>query len=101
MSYPLCACLAIGALALSTGIAAAATTNSKNTGVVKQRRVHHVNTAHRWRYAAPSQLSYRHAAPAGAIWQPGGYWYLPGHGILDEACDLPTSACPNTERDVQ
>lgn len=28
----------------------------------------------------------------------GSYYYLPGHGILGEACDLPTSACSNTER---
>jgi hypothetical protein len=27
--------------------------------------------------------------------------YVPKVGILNEACNLPTSACPNTERDVQ
>ena len=30
-----------------------------------------------------------------------GYVYLPGKGILDEACNLPTSACPNEMRDIQ
>jgi hypothetical protein len=29
------------------------------------------------------------------------YVYAPGKGILDEACDLPTSTCPNEKRDVQ
>jgi hypothetical protein len=26
--------------------------------------------------------------------------YQPGKGVIDEACDLPTSACPNGMRDV-
>jgi hypothetical protein len=30
-----------------------------------------------------------------------GYIYAPGRGIVDEACNLPTSACPNDQRDVQ
>jgi hypothetical protein len=30
-----------------------------------------------------------------------GYVYVPGKGILDEACNLPTSTCPNEMRDVQ
>jgi len=30
-----------------------------------------------------------------------GYIYVPGKGILDEACNLPTSTCPNEMRDVQ
>lgn len=36
-----------------------------------------------------------------AFIQMPGYIYAPGRGILDEGCNLPTSACPNTERDVQ
>jgi hypothetical protein len=29
------------------------------------------------------------------------WWrYQPGKGVIDEACDLPTSACPNEMRDV-
>lgn len=27
------------------------------------------------------------------------YTYVRGRGIVDEACNLPTSACPNTRRD--
>ena len=29
------------------------------------------------------------------------YIYVPKVGILNEACNLPTSACPNDQRDVQ
>jgi hypothetical protein len=29
-----------------------------------------------------------------------GLIFVPGHGILGEACDLPTSACPNDERNA-
>jgi hypothetical protein len=29
------------------------------------------------------------------------YTYVPGRGVIDEACNLPTSACPNTQRDGQ
>jgi hypothetical protein len=42
---------------------------------------------------------YGYDAPVG-IAMPG-YIYVPGRGILDEACNLPTSACPNSERDIQ
>jgi hypothetical protein len=30
-----------------------------------------------------------------------GYFYMPRRGIVDEACNLPTSACPNALRDVR
>lgn len=30
-----------------------------------------------------------------------GYVYAPGHGILDEACNLPSSTCPNEYRDIR
>jgi hypothetical protein len=36
----------------------------------------------------------------GYVYEPG-YIYLPKKGIVDEACNLPTSACPNEMRDVQ
>jgi hypothetical protein len=29
------------------------------------------------------------------------YTFVPGRGVVDEACNLPTSACPNTQRDGQ
>jgi hypothetical protein len=30
-----------------------------------------------------------------------GYVFVPGRGILDEACNLPTSTCPNEVRDIR
>ena len=30
-----------------------------------------------------------------------GYVFVPGRGILDEACNLPTSTCTNEYRDVR
>jgi hypothetical protein len=30
-----------------------------------------------------------------------GYVFVPGHGILDETCNLPTSTCTNEYRDVR
>src|SRR5262245_53451462 len=30
-----------------------------------------------------------------------GYVFVPGHGILDEACNLPSSTCTNEYRDVR
>jgi hypothetical protein len=39
--------------------------------------------------------------PANAIRGPGGSIFVPGVGILGEACDLPSSACTNEYRDIQ
>jgi hypothetical protein len=30
-----------------------------------------------------------------------GYIFVPGRGIIDDACNLPTSGCYNEQRDVQ
>jgi len=43
--------------------------------------------------------------PAPRIEQPGyggpGYIFVPGKGILGEACNMPTSTCPNELRDIR
>jgi hypothetical protein len=58
-------------------------------------------TAHREfvRHLGDGAPAYNAAPPNLARWP--GYVYLPGKGILDEACNLPTSACPNEMRDIQ
>jgi hypothetical protein len=38
--------------------------------------------------------------PGDRLIQGPGYVYVPGHGILDEACNLPSSTCTNEYRDV-
>jgi hypothetical protein len=46
-----------------------------------------------------------HAGYAGAHASPNffapGYVFVPGHGILGEDCNMPTSTCPNELRDTQ
>jgi hypothetical protein len=41
-----------------------------------------------------------HARAAVPVVRYPGYLYAPRIGIVDEACNLPTSACPNEQRDV-
>ncbi len=87
------------AVALGAGGAAAASRDRHAAGAPRAHRAyvarHHGQFVRRRLppyYAAPGAMS---AAPRYVA----GYTYLPGHGILDEACNLPTSACPNSERD--
>ena len=49
-----------------------------------------------------AQGPYDYAGPGGVYGAgfTGSYIYVPGHGILDAPCGLPTSACPNSERPV-
>jgi hypothetical protein len=35
----------------------------------------------------------------GWVFHGPGYIFVPGKGILDAPCDLPTSACPNSARE--
>jgi len=46
------------------------------------------------------RMNYRGEPNVGAYHGPG-YIFVPGEGILGESCNMPTSTCPNTERDVQ
>jgi len=43
--------------------------------------------------------SYVHHSPGRWVYFGPSYTFVPGRGIVDEACNLPTSACPNTQRD--
>jgi len=53
------------------------------------------------------QQAHRHLTPqvgyAGGAHGPSdfGYVFVPGHGILGEDCNMPTSTCPNELRDTQ
>jgi hypothetical protein len=38
--------------------------------------------------------------PGGHAYRGPGYTFVPHHGIVDEACNLPTSACTNEMRDI-
>ena len=93
--------LAASAVALVIGI-------SNSTAYSSPRSKHY--SSH-WRsarpgvvYRAPAYDTYgspsSYGPPAYAYRSPG-YIYAPRRGIVDEACNLPTSACPNEMRDVQ
>jgi hypothetical protein len=45
--------------------------------------------------------AYYSVRPKVSAFRVPGYVYVPGKGIVDEACNLPTSACPNEMREVQ
>jgi hypothetical protein len=42
-----------------------------------------------------------HAPARGWVYFGPQYTFIPGRGIADEGCNLPTSACPNHQRDGQ
>jgi hypothetical protein len=62
--------------------------------------MHHVYAAPRAGLRFAGSATGHGYVPPNAIRMPG-YVFVPGVGILDEACNLPTSACPNSERDAQ
>jgi hypothetical protein len=102
ISPSLTAGLVIASLALSLGAASAAATVRERHAAIAAHRVHHANAAHRWRHFAhhfPPADGSVNAAPKAFI-EPG-YVFVPGLGILDEDCDMPTSTCPNDVRDIQ
>jgi hypothetical protein len=62
---------------------------------------HHFARADLVRGSANDAPAYNKAWPIVPVYRGPGYAYIPGKGIPDEACDLPTSACPNEMRDAQ
>jgi hypothetical protein len=67
------------------------------------RHMHHRTSAHRSvRNAAAYGVRPYYTAPLGVpVYHRPGYTYVPRQGIADEACNLPTSRCPNEYRDIQ
>ncbi len=72
------------------------------------RHVHGLSAAHHEHFGSRRPLygyysrhgQYVPGAGDRLIYGPG-YVFVPGHGILDEDCDLPTSTCLNWYRDVR
>ncbi len=103
ISPKVCSILTAGLViaSLGTGVAAAAS-RDRHAGIT--HRIHH---AHSWHhrnhfahYRSEPAYGYAYALPPGAIVEPG-YVFVPGRGILGEACNMPTSTCTNEYRDVQ
>jgi hypothetical protein len=74
----------------------------QSTARALNRQVHHRTSAHRSsRNAAAYGVRPYYTAPPGVtVYHWPGYLYVPGRGIADEACNLPTSTCPNEYRPV-
>jgi hypothetical protein len=86
---------AIVAPVVMTSDAMAGSSTSPETGKQYARSAAHSVLQHRRRPVAHS------VPPQVSVFQGQGYVYVPRMGIVDEACNLPTSACPNEMRDVQ
>jgi hypothetical protein len=86
--------LAVAGL-LATG-ATAGVSSPKGKRLMRQGA--HVEMRHP-RFAI-GRIVHRRDAGGPAYYRPG-YIYMPAKGIVDEACNLPTSACPNVMRDVR
>jgi hypothetical protein len=97
--------LVIASLALSLGAGTAAAAGRDRHGAIAAHRIHNAYIVHPRHHLA---RLYGYAgtasdAPGARYFAPGyatGNIYAPGRGILDEARNLPTSACPNDQRDV-
>jgi hypothetical protein len=98
----LTACVVGVALAAAIAVPGVAAAGSDNPGIATPHRIHGRHPVHQWHhFIQRSPPIYGYAAlPPGAMVMPG-YVFVPGRGILGEACNLPTSTCPNTERDTQ
>jgi len=83
------------ALALAIGFAVASAAAAPRHDAAHAHAARH----HRYAHAHPG-----YAGPVGPViagYAEHGVYFVPGKGIVGEACDLPTSACPNSMRDAQ
>jgi hypothetical protein len=112
----LIACVSIASLFVEPGTISAAAASNHHP-----HRVHQTSTVHRryfdrpaYGYYSTPPYGYYSTPPYGYArlgqYVPGvsdrlihgpGYVFVPGHGILDEDCNMPTSTCPNEYRDVR
>jgi hypothetical protein len=93
-----CLLVALAVPVVASGAAAATPDKGKHATAAKHRGPYAKIAMHRARGIRGGR-EYPNIPP-NAIRMPG-YIFVPGVGILDESCDLPTSSCPNEYRDVQ
>jgi hypothetical protein len=93
-----CLLVALAASVAASGAVAASPYKDKHATAAKHRGPYAKIAMHRARGVRGGR-EYPNIPP-NAIRMPG-YIFVPGVGILDESCDLPTSSCPNEYRDVQ
>jgi hypothetical protein len=98
------ACAAIAAAGVTDAMAGSSTDFGKHHArpaahsVPQHRRVVHREFPHG---IGSGPAAYYAVAPKVSVFHGPGYLYVPRKGIVDEACNLPTSACPNEMRDVR
>ena len=97
---------AAASIAATLGLAATGAVAGSSAHTEKSHETHgtaHPATQHRRHVAhrefMPGSGAYNAADPN--LYRGPGYIYVSRWGILDEACNLPTSTCPNEMRDVQ
>lgn len=100
----------IASLAVSLGAVSAAAASRDRHAAVATHRVHRAYAVHHRHHYVRSGFAspYAYAGPGQYVPRAGdaliygpGYVFVPGHGILGESCDMPTSTCTNEYRDVQ
>ncbi len=101
---------AIVAPVVMTADAMAGSSTSTEIGKRHVRSAAHSTPQHHHQFAARRTFTrgfnndaaaYYSVRPNVSVFRGPGYVYVPRKGIVDEACNLPTSACPNELRDVQ
>ena len=107
--FSLVACISIASPFIEPGTISVAVASNHHP-----HRFHETSTVHHRYFGRPaygyySTPAYGYYAPLGQyvpsvndrlIYGPG-YVFVPGHGILDEDCNMPTSTCPNEYRDIR
>jgi hypothetical protein len=101
----------VAPVVMTTDAVAGSSTSTETTEIGKRhaRSAAHTAPQHRHQHAAYRTLTPRLSNDAAAYdsrpkvpaFRGPGYVYVPGKGIVDEACNLPTSACPNEMREIQ
>jgi hypothetical protein len=77
---------------------AAHSTSHHASREARRRAMAHRLSRSAWDHGAPTFYA---VPPAFPLYRWPGYTYVPRTGIVDEACNLPTSACPNEMRDIR
>jgi hypothetical protein len=106
--FPLMVCVSIASLFIEPGTTSVAAASNH-----RPHRVHQTSTGHHRYFDRPAYGYYSTPpygyAPLGQyvprvndrLIHGPGYVFVPGHGILDEDCNMPTSTCPNEYRNVR
>ncbi len=97
-------------IAVASGTISSAAASSDHLAVVASHRAYRVPAVHRRYFGGQNRHMPLYGYYIHGQYVPGtrdtlvygpGYVFVPGHGILDEDCDMPTSTCSNEYRPVK